>query len=342
MAVSPRNFEDLMVPVQGALGDADLPQVCVIVVNCDGKSMLERCLSTLEASDYPGAKLRVVVVDNGSRDGSVAWLRRTRPAVHVVANDRNLGFTPACNQGAAAAEDASVLVFLNNDVRVEPMWLRELCSPVARGDCAATGAKMLDPEGKRLDHAGGGTNWHGIAVASGYGEVAGPEHDKPRRCLFACGGAMAMDTKAYHAIGGFDDEFFAYYDDLDIGWRTNLAGYEVHYAPGAVCSHDHSGTSRRFPKEQIRLLQVRNALLCCVKNYGDELFDALWPGILAVAVRRNWVFARIEDDSEFRIEQAKLTSAGPLARFRRKLAERISGQRTSFGPYRHGRFSWHQ
>lgn len=317
MTQAPRKFEDLAVEAKPALSDADLPFVCVIVVNCDGRSMLETCLGTLDQSDYPKEKVRVVVVDNGSRDSSVNWLRRQRPSVHVVANDRNVGFTPACNQGVAASDGASVLVFLNNDVRVEPKWLRELVSPVARGDCAATGAKMLDPNGERLDHAGGGTNYHGIAVASGYGEVAGPEHDIPRRCLFACGGAMAMDAAAYKAIGGFDDEFFAYYDDLDIGWRTNLAGYQVHYAPAAVCRHDHSGTSRRFPKEQIRLLQVRNALLCCVFNYGDEFFDALWPTILSVAVRRHWVFTRITDVSEFRIEETHLRNAGPMARLKR-------------------------
>ncbi len=318
MTGKPRDFSDLAVEARPALSDADLPEVCVIVVNCDGRSMTERCLETLGKSDYPSAKVKVVVVDNGSQDGSVAWLQRKHPDVHVVANDRNLGFTPACNQGAAAAGEASVLVFLNNDVRVEAAWLRELVSPVARGDCAATGAQMLNSSGERLDHAGGGTNFHGIAVASGYGEVPGPEHKVPRKCLFACGGAMAMDTKAYHAIGGFDDEFFAYYDDLDIGWRTNLAGYEVHYAPKAICSHDHSGTSRRFPKEQIRLLQVRNALLCCVKNYGDRFFDALWPTILSVAVRRQWVFTRITDVSEFRIEDANVRqAAGPAARAKR-------------------------
>ncbi len=305
-------LESLRVEHGEPLADADLPRVGVVIVNCDGRRMLVDCLGRLFASDYPEDRLSVVVVDNASRDGSVDWLARNHPRVHVVANSRNTGFTPACNQGVKRLEEVEgpqdVPVFLNNDVRVEPTWLRELVGPIVRGECASTGARMLSRDGTRIDHAGGGTNFHGIAVATGYQHPPGPGHDFPRRCLFACGGAMAISREAFDALGGFDEDFFAYYDDLDIGWRTNLAGFEVHYAPRAVCRHDHSGTSSRFPTEQLRVLQVRNALLTCIKNYDEENLNALLPALLALSMRRMWVMARIQDDSEFRLERADVRS----------------------------------
>lgn len=300
----------------------DLPTVAVVIINCDGRGMLATCLESLHASDYPADNLKVVVVDNGSRDGSVPWLQRAWPDTVIVANDRNLGFTPACNQGAKAAGDVQLLAFLNNDVRVDRAWLRELVSPIVRGECASTGGLMLNPDGTKIDHAGGGTNFHGIAVAHGYQDAPGASHDTPMRVLFACGGAMAITREVFEELEGFDDDFFAYYDDLDIGWRTNLLGHEIHYVPSAICHHDHSGTSRRFPPEQIRLLQVRNAFLCCMKSYDDDHFDRLLPSMLALAMRRMYVFARIDDDAEFRIEQAAPHSTGLLARAWRKLTKR--------------------
>jgi len=314
-----RSLSELAVEHGAPLSGADLPDVGVVIVNCDGRRLLADCLVSLDLSDYPREKVRTVVVDNGSRDGSAQWLARAWPGVEVVANERNLGFTPACNQGAARAAGASVLVFLNNDVRVEDGWLRALVSPIARGECASTGSKMLSIDGRHIDHAGGGANFHGIAIAHGYKDAPDASHDVPRRCLFACGGAMAIAREAFDALGGFDEDFFAYYDDLDIGWRTNLAGFAVHYAPAAVCHHHHSGTSRRFPREMIRLLEVRNPLLCCLKAYDDEHLDRLLPALLGLAVRRMYVFAREPDDAEFRIERDASRPGGPLRRAWRKL-----------------------
>lgn len=316
------DLEELRVEHGPPVATEDLPAVAVVIVNCDGRGMLATCLESLFASDYPADRLRAVVVDNGSSDGSVPWLQRAWPDVAIVANDRNLGFTPACNQGAAAAGDVPILAFLNNDVRVDRAWLRELVAPIVRGECASTGAQMLNPDGTRLDHAGGGTNFHGIAVAHGYQDPPGADYDVPRRVLFACGGAMAITREVFEELEGFDEDFFAYYDDLDIGWRTNLLGHEVHYAPKAICRHDHSGTSRRFPPEQIRLLQVRNALLCCLKAYDDDHLDRLLPSLLALAMRRMYVFARITDDAEFRIERAGKRETGRLANWWRRITKK--------------------
>jgi GT2 family glycosyltransferase len=244
-----------------------------------------------------------VVVDNASRDGTATWLAQRYPEVRVITNRENRGFAPATNQGARAARSPGILAFLNNDVQVEPNWLRPLVAPIVRGRAAATVGKMLSADGKRIDHAGGGLNWQGIAISHGYQQQDKEEYAFPRKCLFACGGAMAMDAGVFHELGGFDEEFFAYYEDSDLGWRTWIAGHEVHYVPESVCTHHHSLTSRRFPSETMRLLQVRNPLLTCFKNYDDENLRAILPAVLLLYLRRSWVVARMGDAETFRVEK---------------------------------------
>ncbi len=307
-------LEELAVEHGAPLADAGLPRVAVVIPNLSGWHHLEQSLPPLIASDYPPDKFEIIVVDNASTDGSLASLARLYPQVRVVVNDHNTGFAVASNQGAAAAKDADVAVFLNNDVRVEPAFLRELVSPIMRGECQSSVAKMMSWDGKVLDNGGGGSNLQGIAIAHGYKEVPTEEHNFPRKCLFACGGAMAMDAKVFADVGGFDEEFFAYYEDLDLGWRLWVMGHEVHYVPSAVCYHHHSGTTRLFAREMVRVLEARNPLFTCIKNYDDENFAKVFPALLALAVRRMWVMSRPGDLSAFRIEQAGGKGKGPLRR----------------------------
>ncbi len=298
-------LERLRVYPGPALEDARLPRVSVVIPTLDARALLERCLSALVASDYPRDRVEVIVVDNGSRDKTAKFLARQHPDVRVVALGKNLGFTRAVAAGVAAADRADVFVLLNNDVVVEVAWLRELVSPIARGECAASGARMLLADG-RAEFLGGGANLQGFALgfAPGEAELLGWDGaaSYPRRALFACGGAMAIDARAWRDVSGLDLEFFAYYDDLDLGWRLWLRGHEVHYVPSAVCRHDRSSTSSRFAQDAIRRLQVRNGLLCCLKNYDDEHLDRVLPALLALAARRTWVMSRRAGAPELAIE----------------------------------------
>ena len=296
-----RDKSGLLVRAQRALADREAPRVSVVIANLDGRELLATCLSALYASNFPAAQLDVVVADNGSRDASLDFLKREFPQVRALALGRNLGFTGAINAGAKACAGERVLVFLNNDVRVERDWLRELVAPIARGACAATGARMLFPDGTP-EFLGGAANFQGLALGFPRDELARERTDAPRRSLFACGGAMAIDARAFADVGGLDDELFAYYDDLDLGWRLWVCGYEVHYVPSAVCRHARSSTSRTFPPEMIRRLQARNGLLACLKNYDDEHLERALPVLLALAARRLWIMAGAPEGSEFAIE----------------------------------------
>jgi GT2 family glycosyltransferase len=313
----------LRVELGERLADADLPRCAIVILNLDGRHHLAPCFETLRALDYPADRHEVILVDNASKDGSVEEMRSRHAWVRLIENRANVGFSAGCNQGARAAEDAEVLVFLNNDMRVEPSWLRELVSPIARGECAATTARMHSWDGKKINSAGGGMNFHGVGIQRGLMEPPGPEFEWPRKSLFACGGAMAMDARRFREVGGFDEEFFAYYEDVDLGWRTWVEGGEVWYVPDAVCYHHHSSTSRRMPRETLRVLQVRNPLLACFKNYDDEHLRQLLPAILALAVRRAFIVSGlgyVVDD--FRIERAVPRAAGGL----RALWDRARGR----------------
>lgn len=302
-----------------AVTDRELPRCAIVILNMNGQHHLAPCFETLAALDYPEDRYEVVLIDNGSVDGSVAEMKRDHGWVRLIENPRNVGFSAGCNQGAAAAPEAEVLVFLNNDMRVEPRWLRELVGPLARNECQATTAKMYSWDGKLMNSAGGGMNFHGIGIQRGYLAEPGPDFDWPRKSLFACGGAMAMRRDLFEELGGFDEEFFAYYEDVDLGWRSWVLGHEVWYVPGAVCYHHHSSTSRKLPIEMIRLLQVRNPLLACFKNYDDAALRQLLPAMLALALRRSFLAGGLGDDRPFRIEHAASEAPGVLQRLRAKL-----------------------
>ena len=296
------------------LAEDELPRVAIVILNYNGERHLDGCFESLRALDYPADRRAVILVDNGSSDDSLRTMRDKHGWVKVVANERNVGFCAGCNQGAREAGDVDVLVFLNNDMRIEPAFVRELVGPIVRGECGATTAKMLSWDGKRMNSAGGGMNFHGIGIQKGYEEVPRPEHDRPARSLFPCGGAMAVGRRLYFDSGGFDEDFFAYYEDVDLGWRLWVTGHEVHYVPGAVAYHHHSSTSRSFPKETVRLLQVRNPLLACFKNYDDGNLARVLPAALGLALRRMLLVSGLDDDTPYRIERQSLRKGGSVGR----------------------------
>jgi len=307
-------LESLRVVPGPPITTAQLPRVAIIILNYNGRHHLEGCFSSLAALDYPKDRLEVILIDNGSDDGSAQEMRERHRWVRLIENARNLGFTGGCNQGAKVADTAELLVFLNNDMRVEPRWLAELVAPIVRGECKATSAKMFSWDGKLINSVGGGMNFHGMGIQTGYMETPGPEHDIPRKTLFACGGAMAIDKRVFHEVGGFDPEFFAYYEDVDLGWRMWILGHSIHYVPSAVCYHHHSSTSRTFPPETLRVLQVRNPLYSCFKNYDDENLRKVLPAMLALAIRRMLLISGIPSDRPFRIEDVDLDRPGAIGK----------------------------
>jgi GT2 family glycosyltransferase len=310
---------------QAALAPVELvplparPRVAVIVPNYNGRHHLATCLESL-AAQRAAAELVPIVVDNGSSDGSAAFLEQRFPSVRVLRLEVNRGFAAACNAAARAVEEAEVLAFLNNDMRVEQGWLERLLVPLVAGEAECSTSRIVDWEGRTIDFAGGGMNFHGIGIARGHGEPDGPRHAVRGPSLFGCGGSMAIRRDVFLAAGGFDEEFFAYYEDVDLGWRLWVLGHRVAYEPASLAYHHLSATSRTFGYERVRLLQVRNPLCALVKNYGERAFQRILPAALLLTAQRTFYMARLPVEA-FRIELAEGGGSGRFRELLRKARE---------------------
>jgi GT2 family glycosyltransferase len=271
-----------------------LPDAAIVIPNWNGKHHLDGCFESLGRLAYPG-EVEIVLVDNGSVDGSVEHTRRRFPRVKIVQNPENTGFAPACNQGADAVR-TPIVAFLNNDMRVEPSWLTELVRPIVAGEAKCTGSLILSWDGTAVNYGGGGMNFHGIGCQFGIDDPDIEKFKQKGDTLFACGGAMAIDRKLHLECGGFDNDFFAYYEDVDLGWRLWVIGERVLYVPSSVCYHHHSATSRRVDVHRLRLLQIRNPLFAIFKNYDDENLRRVLPAALMLTLRRTKYLLALHED----------------------------------------------
>ena len=272
----------------GEQAGVSLPKVAVVIVNYNGQEHMPACLQSLFATDYP--RFDVTLVDNGSSDGSVEWVRGHYPRVKIICSPLNVGFGRA-NQLGISASDAPVIVLLNNDTVVEPGWLRGLVEPLAADDhVAATSSKLRFLGNRRvLNGVGGGMNYLGFSYDVGMHEVDCGQRDRPREVLFPCGAACAIKRSAFEEAGGFDDKFFMYHEDVDLGWRLHLLGYSVRTAPQSVVYHRFGGTSRRAAGAFFReRLGLRHDLRSLMKNYQWSTLMRVLPHFLACLLKLAW------------------------------------------------------
>ncbi|MEB3203385.1 MAG: glycosyltransferase family 2 protein [Candidatus Sericytochromatia bacterium] len=303
-----------------------LPRVALLVVTLDGRDHLERLLASVADLDYPKDALEIVVVDNGSTDGTTGWLAECHPRIRVLRLETNEGFARPNNLAAALVPDADYLALLNNDMKVDPGWLREALAGFAEPDVACVATRILNWDGTRVDYAGAGMTFDGFGLQPAYGADAERVRGEPGPVLFACGGAMVIRRDVFLALGGFDEAFFAYFEDVDLGWRLWAAGHRVVYRPEAVVRHVHNGTSARFPSEAKRLLMERNALQMVLKNAEDSDLEAIGTACTLLTATRAAFRGNTAEDS-FRmgalprpLEATGGNRPGLAARLRRALA----------------------
>jgi len=262
------------------------PTVTVVLVNYNGKDYLERCLGSLRAQDYPQDKIDVVFIDNNSVDGSVEYVREAFPEVRVVVNDSNTGFSPAVNQGARLGK-GRYLALLNNDAEADSRWLVEAIQVLELEDrVACVASKILRDDRRTIDYAGGQMAFYGHGFAKGNKEIDEGEDGGNRPTLFASGGAMIVRRDVFLDTGAFDESYFAFFEDVDFGWRLWVLGHDVLYVPRSKVYHRHHGTIERFGYPRERYLLERNALASVFKNYSDDMLARVLPGTLVLAMLR--------------------------------------------------------
>jgi len=263
--------------------------VSIIIVNYNGERHLRDCLDSLKSLDYPARLLDVVVFDNGSSDGSIQVIRKTLPSARIIEHPGNLGFA-APHRIAAEACRGEILAFMNNDMKAGRSWVKEglkQLDPANGIVCSAS--KILSWDGRAVDFSGGSMQYLGYADQP-KGETPGRGED----ILFPCGGAMFIEKEGFVNSGCFDDDYFAIFEDVDLGWRLWVTGYRVVMAPDSVTYHKGHGTLDSKKEEKKRFLMHRNALMTIIKNYDDENLRKILPLAFILAVKRALLFMGVD------------------------------------------------
>jgi GT2 family glycosyltransferase len=296
-------------------------RVAVLIVNWNAGVHLVDALAALKQQRRPAD--RILVVDNASTDGSREVVART-PGVELISLDRNVGFAAANNIGAAAAADCDCVVFLNPDAFPEPEWLERLIDAVRSSPDVAMFASELrmaaDPS--RLDGAGDAYHVSGLPWRIGHGERARGDHAAPYEVFAPCAAAALIRRPAFEDVGGFDESFFCYVEDVDLAFRLRLRGHRCLYVPGAVVRHVGSGTTARQSAFVI-YHGHRNLVWAWVKNMPGWWMWLYAPQHLLLTLASLIRFSAI--GHAHTIVRAKVDA---IAGLRRALAERRRVQRT--------------
>lgn len=239
-----------------------MSNLTVIIPNYNGKSMLESCFKSLENQGYS----EVIIVDNGSQDGSAEYIKENHPEFTLIENQENLGFSKAVNQGIKASKTDYVFL-LNNDVELEENCLSNLMKCIQKDDSIfAVATKMVQYHDRsKLDDAGDEYTILGWTKKTGE-DKSSDLYTSGREIFSACAGAALYRKNIFDKIGYFDENFFAYMEDVDIGYRARIHGYKSVYCPKAVVYHRTSATSgSRYNQFKI-WLAARNNVYVPFKN----------------------------------------------------------------------------
>ncbi len=302
-----------------------LPDLSVIVVHHRGQEHLLEALDALAASSGPS--FETILVDNTAGQPVEEVLRRYPNLRRVVAG-RNAGFARGCRLGAEAAR-APLLAFVNDDAAVFPDALGHLVKALsdAPPDVAAAAGRLVDVSGRRNDFSDGFLTFDGHAFQKDVGRPveALPETVPGEERLFACGGLMSVRRDAFLESGGFDDDYFAYLEDVDFGWRQWIFGRRIVAEPRAIARHRGGSTGEALGIFSRGFLFEKNAFATAYKNFDSEHFRDLMPAVLAAFVIR---ISEMLDTRNPGASELRRDPYGP-ARPEPSLARRIFGIRSN-------------
>ena len=273
------------------------PTVTICVPHHAGWPHLQTLLLSLRALVPDGPSYRTLIMDNASRDGSREMLDEQFPEVDILPLDANYGFAHALNLAAVHAQ-TEWIAFLNNDMRVHSRWLIEAMECAGRNNVDCVASHILNWNGTRTQFAGGEIN----LLGKGF-EWTDEDCDveAERDLLFACGGAMLIRRDLFVDAGGFDREYELIYEDVDLGWRLNLYGYKVRYAPRSRVYHRQHASLAQVEYRRKAVYYERNSLATMYKNLGAENWAVLMPALFRLAVHRTEALMQLPCDGYFHL-----------------------------------------
>jgi GT2 family glycosyltransferase len=283
-------------------------RLSVVILNWNGRRHLERYLPSVVAHTEGDAE--VIVADNGSADDSLQWLRLNYPEVGVIRLDRNYGFAGGYNRALKEIKSEYVLL-LNSDVEVTAGWWQPLVEVLdTESDVAAVAPKLLaDMERTKFEYAGaagGFIDYLGYPFCRGrilsYIEEDGGQYDDRRDIFWASGAAMCCRREVFESLGGFDEDFFAHMEEIDLQWRMQLAGWRIVVEPKSVVYHLGGGTlpasSRKIflnHRNNLAMLfkcasPMQRAVVAVVRPATDML--EAFVNLVALHPQRAWAIVR--------------------------------------------------
>jgi GT2 family glycosyltransferase len=298
-----------------APSSARAASITVIVPNWNRRDLLERTLADLRAQTCPAAE--IVVVDNGSVDGSVELAKEK--GARTIALERNAGFSGAVNRGVREARTEFVAV-VNNDVRPAPDWLERLCGAFEdRHAYFATGKLLDEASPERIDGTFDLLSRAACPWRAGSGRPDGPVWSWRRRIRLAPFTATLFRAVLFEKVGLLDERFESYLEDVDFGLRCALAGYAGVYEPAAVARHRGSATLGRWHPDTVRRL-ARNQVLLAAKHYPARcLLRFGWPLLVGQAL---WGAVAVRHGRGLAYLRGKLAGAAEFRRARKESAGR--------------------
>jgi len=258
------------------MGVVETPLISVVIVNWNRRDLLHACLDSLTAQTF--TNFEIIVVDNGSDDGSAAMVREMGRAIHLIENRENRGFCAANNQGFSVSQ-SEYIALLNNDAEADPGWLAAMLDAiqikpdVGETDVGMVASKIMvweDPS--IIDKCGHLIYPDGQNRGRGHGQIDRGQFNRQEEVLWPDGCAALYRRAMLDEVGGFDEEFFAYADDAELGLRARIAGWTCLYAPGAVVKHHRGATLGLNSARRLTLIE-RNRVLLVVKLFPWNL---LW------------------------------------------------------------------
>lgn len=296
----------------------DQAEVVVVIVNYNAGDLLLDAVHALERQTF--RNFQVIVVDNASTDGSILALRANAPQIQIIEAGRNLGFAAANNLAVRGAPAARWIALLNPDAFPEPDWLAELMrAALEHPDCASIASRTLDARNPSvLDGAGDAYHMSGRHWRRGYGCGAAGRFGAVEEVFSASGAAALYARAAWEEVGGFDERFFCYAEDVDLGFRLRLAGYRCLYVPTAVARHFGSAISGHRSDFAVYYGQ-RNLVWAFVKNMPGPLFWLLLPYHVALNLGALATLAsRGQGSVGLRAKRDALRALGEIWRERRR------------------------
>jgi GT2 family glycosyltransferase len=295
------------------------PDLSVVIVHHRGQDHLIEALDALAASS--GISFETILVDNTAGRPMEDVLRR-HPNLRRVVAGRNTGFARGCRLGAEASR-APLLAFVNDDAAVLPDALGHLAAAlsVAAPDVVAAAGRLVDASGRKNDFSDGFLTFDGHAFQSDVGRPveAVPEAVPGEERLFACGGLMSVRRDAFLESGGFDDDYFAYLEDVDFGWRQWIFGRRVIAEPRAVARHRGGSTGEALGVFSRGFLFEKNAFATAYKNFDAEYFRDFMPAVLAAFVIRISEMLDSRNPGAAELKRDPYETASPEPSFARRL-----------------------